>query len=489
MPRPSSGAAVAGRLRAAEHHLVHTHEGSYLFGVRSLAVIPCSRDDGEVLREARLPVARHRLVSKLADKIDRVEQRVARLLSEGFLLPAADTPASAQRAPAGPSVTFMLVVSQRCNLCCTYCYVNEGRFDFDQKPVAAMSPASVRHWVERLFEVFPGFETYCFHFYGGEPTMNMKAIRHAVDAAEEIAARVGAVAEFMITTNGTLVTEEVAAFMNQHRFTVYVSIDGDEATHDANRLYRSGRGSFAKVVEAIERLRRQPDVRLVGSSVISAELSLGEALAALRLHGIGEAKAERAHLEPGSDLSLNGESRERYIADVRGLAQQYIGALETGVRPMDSRLNSRILQLFSRTRREQFCAASQGIFGVTASGDLYPCALMVGRQEFRLGALPDGISGAGSDRFETTFGMRQQAHCQECWARYLCGGGCPAMVDRFGSDDCGVLRAECESAIAIYGHFSENDPLTLLGLIDPRFVRWVCEGTGQPVELQSDDGR
>ena len=251
----------------------------------------------------------------------------------------------------------------------------------------------------------------------------------------------------------------------------------------------SGRGSYATVLGAIELLRRQPDIRLVGSSVISPELSLGEALAALRGHGIFEAKAERAHLEPDDELYLRGQSRERYLAEVRGLAQDYIDALDGGVRPMDSRLNSRILQLFSKTRRERFCLATEGIFGVTATGELYPCALMAGREEYRLGSLRDGVTGPGSERFERTFGMRQQAHCQDCWARYLCGGGCPAMVDRFGRDDCDVLRQECESAIEVYGHFSEHDPLALLGLIDPQFMNWVLQGAPDANEVPSNESR
>ena len=481
---PDEGDAV--RFRAAEHR-VCTGERDYLFGVRSLSVIPFERDDGEILAAANRPVTRYGLISRLAGKVESVEERVARLVEQGFLQPESGAPPTAEQPPPSPSVTFMLVVSQRCNLRCTYCYVYEGQFDFDHQPSAQMSPDSARIWAESLIEAFPGLEVYCFHFYGGEPTMNMKAVRLAVEAAEEAARRAGARAEFMITTNGTLITDEVARFLNEHRFTVYLSIDGDEPTHDANRPYRSGRRSYAKVVGAIEKLRGQPDVRLVGSSVISAQLSLGDALASLRGHGIAEAKAERVHLDPEDGLCLRGENRELYIEEVRGLAKQYIDALETGETPIDSRLNSRILQLFSKTRRERFCTASEGTFGVTATGEIYPCALMIGREEFHLGSVREGISGPGRERFARRFGMRHQDSCRVCWARFLCGGGCPAMVDRFGHDDCDVLRAECESAIEVYGHFGEGDPLSLLGLIDPRFVRWVCEGESQTAEPGSDD--
>src|SRR5262249_48973262 len=58
-----------------------------------------------------------------------------------------------------------------------------------------------------------------------------------------------------IQTNGTLLDAEWAAFLAEHEFLVGVSIDGPEEIHDAYRVTKGGRGSFAKVMRGLGHLR------------------------------------------------------------------------------------------------------------------------------------------------------------------------------------------------------------------------------------------
>jgi|AGTN01.3.fsa_nt_gi Arylsulfatase regulator (Fe-S oxidoreductase) len=116
-----------------------------------------------------------------------------------------------------------------------------------------------------------------------------------VEAAEARAQRAGTKVEFHITTNGTLISDAIANFMDRHRFTVFFSIDGDQERHDQCRPYTDGRGSFADVAANLERLRARPNVHLIGSSVIRDDLPVHEAVALLRSLGTHQCKVERAH--------------------------------------------------------------------------------------------------------------------------------------------------------------------------------------------------
>jgi radical SAM protein with 4Fe4S-binding SPASM domain len=127
------------------------------------------------------------------------------------------------------------------------------------------------------------------------------------------------------------------------------------------------------------------------------------------------------------------------------------------------------------------------MFGVSADGEIYPCALHVGRPQSKLGDIRNGIDEAARTAFRTRFSPNAQSECRTCWTRHLCGGGCSAMVDRFGHEDCQSLRKESEAAIAIFQHFAETDPLQLLSLVSPKIVKWAngeIEDAGElaPVE-------
>jgi uncharacterized protein len=59
-----------------------------------------------------------------------------------------------------------------------------------------------------------------------------------------------------IQTNGTLVTDEWAAFFKQHGYLVGLSIDGPRELHDVYRIDKQNRGSFDDVMRGWEILRK-----------------------------------------------------------------------------------------------------------------------------------------------------------------------------------------------------------------------------------------
>jgi uncharacterized protein len=364
-----------------------------------------------------------------------------------------------------------------------YCYVNQGHFDYAEKPIARMRADTASEIVDKIYANFPGLGTYGYHFYGGEPLLNFKVIEQIVAAAEIKGSETRTFTDYHITTNGTLLSREIADFMDRHRFTVYFSIDGDAAHHDELRKYINGKGSFAEVERNLAYLRTKPGVHLIGSSVIRKGLPLQEALQHLAGHGAQQCKAERVRLRKDEALALEGVQHEEYIRDIHGLIDHYVGHLSSGRKPMDFRLSSKILQVYTRTRRNFFCPAGERMFGVSSNGEIYPCALHVGRPQSKLGDIRTGIDREKQQAFRKKFSPTEQKECRTCWTRHICGGGCSAMVDRFGHEDCRSLRAESEAAIAVFQHFAEIDPLQLIGLVSPKMVQWANGELEDPGEL------
>lgn len=471
-------------LRSAEHHHFHADGRWLLFDVQSLQVIPSCELDGRLLDLAREPTGRRDLLARaITEGVTRDEalERLRVLRRARFLLAPGESPRTAPLGKATNYATFMINVAQRCNLTCSYCYVNKGLFDYEEKPIARMQVSTAEELVDRIHDVFPHFQTYGYHFYGGEPLLNFDAIQRIVAAAEERSVRDGTATDYHITTNGTLLSREIADFMDVHSFTVYFSIDGDEERHDELRKYVSGRGSFADVAHNLEYLKTRQNVHLIGSSVIRKGFELGDALQMLEAHGAQQCKAERVRVRDDDPVALRGEDHAQYLADIRSLIAHYVRYLNEGRKPMDFRLSSKILQILTRRRRNFFCPAGERMFGVSANGEIYPCALHVGRRQSKIGDIATGLDAEKQTAFRAKFSAENQEGCRTCWTRNLCGGGCSAMVDRFGHEDCNSLRAESEAAIAIYQHFVEEDPTMLYALVSPTIAKWI-RGEGNSPE-------
>lgn len=461
-------------LRFVPYHFFQLGGRWHLFGIRSLVAIEAHEVDTLLLKA----VGDRSQMTDISERFGKatVEKRMRRLIDNAFLVPADSSESEPSPISTSHDATFMIGLSHQCNLSCRYCYVNEGQFDYKEHSAFNMNQETCDTSIDAAFSMIPGFQSCCFHFYGGEPTMNMPGMRRMVRLAKETGNNHGVAVEFAVTTNGTRIDDDTADFFQRNRFTVYLSIDGDERRHDENRMFRNRLGSFQATLRGLKKLVDRPDVHLYGSAVITQSLSLGEALDLLESYGVKHAKAERIRVAGGNPLAPDAASRARYIEDVHSLVGRYCHALDTGTTPIDTRLISKILQLFSKQRRTHFCQAGRSIFGISANGGIYPCALLFGNPDYRFGDVWKGLHGPNLARFRRRFGAANRKACGECWAAALCGGGCPAMTERFGRDDCDVLKAEAESAIAVYTRYGETDPMRLLGVLHPGMADWVATG-------------
>jgi uncharacterized protein len=118
-----------------------------------------------------------------------------------------------------------------------------------------MSDAVLERFVRDYIGSVTG-EEVVFSWQGGEPTlMGLDFFRKAM-ALQKKYARPGQRIENDLQTNGTLLDEEWAAFLKEHRFLVGLSIDGPREIHDRYRVTNRGAPTFDKVHAAAMLLRR-----------------------------------------------------------------------------------------------------------------------------------------------------------------------------------------------------------------------------------------
>lgn len=142
----------------------------------------------------------------------------------------------------------IFVVTTVCNMSCVYCQANNG--------IECSHLVMDKEMVERAVDIAlqSPEQSLCFEFQGGEPLVNFEIIKHIVEYAEihkgchEIA--------YTVVTNLTLLKDEMLDFFTQHCFGISTSMDGNELVHNNNRPYVDGNGTYKKVTDSIERVRK-----------------------------------------------------------------------------------------------------------------------------------------------------------------------------------------------------------------------------------------
>ena len=151
-----------------------------------------------------------------------------------------------------------------CNIDCRYCYLP------DRRNKAVVAEATLERLFAQVFASGWAADGLIVVWHAGEPmVLPIDFYRRAFRLIDRLKPP-----ELVLThafqTNGTLIDDAWCAFFLEEGVNVGVSIDGPERLHDLNRVSRSGRGTFARTLAGIRRLRRHA-VPFHVISVLSAE--------------------------------------------------------------------------------------------------------------------------------------------------------------------------------------------------------------------------
>ena len=157
-----------------------------------------------------------------------------------------------------PFRTFIVKVSSRCNLNCTYCYeYNLGDSSWQRLP-KVISPQTTTRLARRIREhaLSHGLEGVNVLLHGGEPLLLGKdGLREFVTLLRSGLGDLPVA--FDMQSNGTLLDQEWVQLLRSLQLQIGISIDGTRENHDRYRVDHSGRGSYAKVMAGLAHLQTE----------------------------------------------------------------------------------------------------------------------------------------------------------------------------------------------------------------------------------------
>jgi uncharacterized protein len=331
-----------------------------------------------------------------------------------------------------------LFLDHQCNLRCTYCY-NGDKF------TRRMDLETIRKAIALAIEQRPAHLDVSF--FGGEPLIHVDLVREAMRLTDEAVAAMPAPrasVRFIMNTNGTLIDDEVTALFAPPRVgTFFVSVDGDQETHDRFRVNASGRGSHADVLAGIERLRNAGIAfQIVAVVNLATAAALGRSLRACV--GLGAVKLTlapnfRDEWDEGSIATLREGLREAGDAWM----EMFRAGKQFPIEPLHGKILTHLKGGIPCPSR---CLLGGHEFCVTPAGRIYPCAQMVG--EDRATELVIGHVDTGMDRDALAQMQRAKDRvedtCAPCALRDRCQSHCGcrhvALTGKLGE----ITAALCE---------------------------------------------
>lgn len=354
------------------------------------------------------------------------------------------------------STPFSLLVkpaSADCNLRCLYCFYLEKSCLYPDSDVHRM-PEEV---LERMISSFmsTGLSHYAFAWQGGEPAlMGVDFFRRAVELEERYCPG-GATVSNGLQTNATLIDDEFAALLSKYRFLVGVSLDGPPDVHDRFRLRADGTGSHAKVLEGIDRLRRNRVE--FNALVLVSSANVGRAREVYNyLCDIGIWYHQYIPCvefdESGNPMPycITGEEWGRFLCD---LFDEWVGrdVGRVSIREFDAVLNFMVRHTYSMCTMGGRC---NGYLVVEHNGDVYPCDFFV-EPEWRLGnVMVDDFTSLRESAAYKRFGDMKSSWseaCSRCAYLKYCSGDC--VKQRFGAGrNPSELSRLCSGWRQFYAH-------------------------------------
>lgn len=275
-------------------------------------------------------------------------------------------------------------------------------------------------------------------WHAGEPlTLGVDYYRQAIELLEAAKPK-HLVLRYGFQTNGTLIDDDWIDLFEQYGFRVGISLDGPADLHDSHRRDRVGRGTHARVIEAIRKLQRRGYPFHIIGVVTAATLGRGAELfdfyagLAPTAFGLNVEEVEAQNRQSSLYKSIDLARYENFLTELLTHASAS-GVGETVIREFQHTVST----LLASNPQDNDLVVPLRILNVGWNGDLstFSPELMALDTEQRQRFIFGNVQTCGAlaellddPRFAAAYAGIQSgvARCaRECEYFAYCGGGAP----------------------------------------------------------------
>lgn len=255
--------------------------------------------------------------------------------------------------------TLVIFITQKCNLKCSYCYVNQNNIDINNE-ILKKSLYFFLRCDGNLKNVI---------FVGGEPFLKFDIIEKAISSLKFLKGKFPSKKIVtVINTNGTVISNRVLKILESVDH-VAISLDGQKMTHNLHRKFHNGRGTFDKVINTVKIINKICPQKFVVNKIITS----------MTAHNLFQDVLFLLSLQPES-ISLNvalgdlGWNKNKVNILFQNAERLYLWIKNH----WDNKLVRNKFQLLFKPILHECPMAHLSIDSI---GNIYPCEILLSRKE------------------------------------------------------------------------------------------------------------
>ena len=377
-------------------------------------------------------------VTLTKEKIAEIENDLTSLAGEGLFL---REEIKAYPLKSNEVKALCIHICHDCNLRCRYCFADEGAYHSERE---LMSEQTAKKAVDFLLENSGNRKVLEVDFFGGEPLMCLQTIKNVVAYAREEGAKLGKKFLFTTTTNALLLDDDAIDFFNREMENVVLSLDGRKEVHDAIRKTKNGKGSFDLVIENVKKFVRSRGDKsyYVRGTFTAKNLHFSKDVIFLAENGFDSISMEPVVTDI-DDLAIKDEHIPAVLDEYENLCEKYLDKYKNGEGFNFFHFNVDLEGGVCLQKKVSACGAGNEYFSVVPNGDIYPCHQFAGDKDFLMGNVYDGVlDGKIREKFAASC-LFTREECGDCFAKFICSGGCAANNYHFEGDINKPYKATC----------------------------------------------
>lgn len=329
-----------------------------------------------------------------------------------------------------PAISIMMKpVSGHCNMRCDYCFYTDETSKREICSYGIMSPTTLEQILQKTLAFAEGSCSVLFQ--GGEPTLaGLNFFKTVVELEDKWNINHVDI-QNSIQTNGFSINEDWANFFHDHNFLVGLSLDGTKEVHDACRKDIHQKGTFDRVLHAVDLFKKyQVEFNILTVVTKHTTLYTKDIYSFYKKHDF-EWQQYIPCLNPLDEFhinykySLTAEDYSKFLID---LFDCWYEEAKSGhlryVRFFIGLMNLLCRRAPGACEMNGVCSRQ---FVIEADGSVFPCDFYMLDKWFLGNLNTDSIEDIEQKREELHF-IEQSSHldpsCKNCKWIYLCRGGC-----------------------------------------------------------------
>ena len=264
---------------------------------------------------------------------------------------------------------------------------------------------------------------------------------------------------FTMTTNSTLLNDEIMDYLDKNMGNIILSIDGRKEVNDKVRIRFDGNGTYDSILPKIKKMvdiRDKSKTYYVRGTFTRENTEFVEDVKHMVELGFDEVSIEPVVLPEEHELSLREEDLPTIFEQYDELYKYMVEKYEAGKPFKFYHFNVDLQGGPCIYKRISGCGAGHEYVAVTPDGEVYPCHQFVGNKDFLMGDIYEGVKDFSIVQNLKDAHIYNKPTCKNCWARFYCSGGCQANNFNFNGDvhvpyelGCKMQKKRIECAIAL----------------------------------------